>query len=206
MFKKILIANRGEIAVRVMRGCHEMGIATVAVYSEADENALFVHYADEAFPIGPPPASQSYLQYDKILDVAEKTGAEAIHPGYGLLAENSKFVEACEARGVKFIGPPSAAMALLGDKLRSKELVTRVKVPVTPGTEALTSPEMATTAAKKMGYPVLLKASAGGGGLGMQVVNEEKEMPSLFELSQGTAKASFGDGTVYLEKFLQHPH
>ncbi len=206
MFKKILIANRGEIAVRVMRACKEMGIATVAIYSEADQDALFVRYADEAYPIGPPIASESYLRMEKVIDVAKKTGAEAIHPGYGLLAENAEFVKLCEASKVKFIGPNSKAMAALGDKLRSKALVTKVNVPTTPGTDALTSPGMAIEAALRIGYPVLIKASGGGGGLGMQVVEKEADMAGLYELARGTAKASFGDDTVYLEKYHLHPH
>ncbi|MBI2868385.1 MAG: acetyl-CoA carboxylase biotin carboxylase subunit [Chloroflexi bacterium] len=206
MFKKILVANRGEIAVRVMRACKEMGIATVAVYSEADKDALFVRYADEAFEIGPPMATESYLRMDKVLEVVQKTGAEAVHPGYGLLAENARFVEACEKAGIKFIGPSSKAMAALGDKLSSKALVTKVNVPTTPGTDAITSPEMAHKAAKEIGYPILIKASAGGGGLGMQIVENEAEMGTLLELAQSTAKASFGDGTVYLEKYHRQPH
>src|SRR5665648_237667 len=172
MFKKILIANRGEIAIRIMRACRELGIETVAVYSEADTNALFVKYADEAYLIGPASASLSYLKMDTILDVAEKTSAEAIHPGYGFLSENSKFVNACAERGIVFIGPPASAIDQMGSKINARTLMKKAGVPVVPGTEkGVTDPEEAIKIADEIGYPVIVKSSAGGGGIGMKTVS-----------------------------------
>ncbi len=204
-FKKLLIANRGEIAVRVIRACHEMGIRTVAVYSEADRDALHVRFAHEAYSIGPPPSSESYLRIDKILDVAKRSGAEAIHPGYGFLSENDQFSRACRDAGVVFVGPPPEAMEAMGDKVRSRELMTKAGVAVVPGSPPLKDAKEAVAYAEKIGYPVLLKASAGGGGKGMRVVRTSAELPSLLAQAQGEARSSFGDETVFLEKYVDRP-
>jgi len=204
-FAKLLVANRGEIAVRVIRACHEMGIRTVAVYSEADRDALHVRYAHEAYPIGPPPSSESYLRIDRVLDAAKRSGAEAIHPGYGFLSENHAFARACADAGVTFVGPPVSAMEAMGDKVRSRELMTRAGVAVVPGSSPLRDAKEAAEHAKRIGYPVLLKASAGGGGRGMRAVQAASEMPSLFAQAQGEAKAAFGDDTVFLEKLVVRP-
>ena len=204
-FRKLLIANRGEIAVRVIRACHEMGIRTVAVYSEADRDALHVRFAHEAYLIGPPPSSESYLRIDKILDVAKRSGAEAIHPGYGFLSENDEFSRACRDAGVVFVGPPPEAMEAMGDKVRSRELMMKAGVAVVPGSPPLTDAGEAVAYAEKIGYPVLLKASAGGGGKGMRVVRTSAELPSLLAQAQGEARSSFGDATVFLEKYVDRP-
>ena len=204
-FKKLLIANRGEIAVRVIRACHEMGIRTVAVYSEADRDALHVRFAHEAYLIGPPPSSESYLRIDKILDVAKRSGAEAIHPGYGFLSENHEFSRACRDAGVVFVGPPPEAMESMGDKVRSRELMTKAGVAVVPGSPPLKDAKQAVVYAENIGYPVLLKASAGGGGKGMRVVRTSAELPSLLAQAQGEARSSFGDETVFLEKYVDRP-
>jgi len=204
-FKSLLIANRGEIAVRVIRACHEMGIRTVAVYSEADRDALHVRFAHEAYPIGPPPSSESYLRIDKILDVARRSGAEAIHPGYGFLSENAEFARACRDAGVVFVGPPPEAMEAMGDKVRSRALMAKAGVAVVPGSPPLRGAKDAVAAAGTIGYPVLLKAAAGGGGKGMRIVRSSDEMPSLFAQAQGEARSSFGDETVFLEKYVDRP-
>jgi len=204
-FRKVLIANRGEIAVRIIRACHEMGIRTVAVYSEADRDALHVRYAHEAYLIGPPPSSESYLRIDKILDVAKKSGAEAIHPGYGFLSENHAFAAACRDAGVVFVGPPPEAMQAMGDKVRARELMTQAGVAVVPGSPPLKDAKDAAAHAKRIGYPVLLKASAGGGGRGMRVVRSTDDLASLFAQARGEARSSFGDDTVFLEKFVERP-
>ena len=205
-FKKILIANRGEIAVRVIRACHEMGIRTVAVYSDVDRTALHVRFAHEAVHIGPSEAVKSYLDIDRVIEAAKQTGAEAIHPGYGFLAENSRFAAACAAAGIKFIGPPPEAMEAVGDKVKAREAMTKAGVPVVPGTPPLGTDvkEIAKTA-KKIGYPVLLKAAAGGGGKGMRIVNDESELPSLLAQARGEAASAFGDDTVFIEKFVVRP-
>ncbi len=206
MFKKILIANRGEIACRVIRACREMNIATVAVYSEADRDALHVRMADEAYLIGPPPSSESYLRWEKIIDVALKTGAEAIHPGYGFLSENAKFVRQVMKEGVKFIGPLPEAMEAMGGKISARKIVIDAGVPVVPGTtEPLTSFENAKEVAASFGYPVMLKASAGGGGKGMRFVAEASELRSALETAQSEARSSFGDDAVYVEKAILSP-
>jgi acetyl-CoA carboxylase biotin carboxylase subunit len=204
-FQKLLIANRGEIAVRVIRACHEMGIRTVAVYSEADRDALHVRYAHEAYPIGPPPSAESYLKIDTILDVAKRSGSQAIHPGYGFLSENPEFAEACRDAGVVFVGPPPSAMRAMGDKVRSRELMMKAGVAVVPGSPPLTELKEAAAQAERIGYPVLLKASAGGGGRGMRVVRSSAELPSLLAQARGEARSSFGDETVFLEKFVERP-
>ena len=206
MLNKVLIANRGEIAVRIMRACKELGISTVAVYSDADEKALFVKYADEKCNIGPGPASQSYLQKQKIIDVALKTQAEGIHPGYGFMAENSEFAELCHKNGIEFIGPPVSAMKLMGSKIDSKKSMIKAGVYVVPGvTEAICDHEKAKDIAHEVGYPVMLKASAGGGGIGIQKVDDEKQMEKALSTVRQLAKNSFGDDAVFIEKFIEDP-
>ncbi len=206
MFKKILIANRGEIACRVMRACRDMGIATVAVYSEADKNALHVRMADEAYHIGNPPSNESYLRWEKIIDVAKKSGAEAIHPGYGFLSENAEFVREVTKCGIVFIGPPPEAMEGLGGKMSARKIAIAADVPIVPGTtEPLRDANEALEIAKKFGFPVMLKASAGGGGKGMRLVFEESELKNALEAAQSEALASFGDDAVYVEKAIVRP-
>jgi len=206
MFKKILIANRGEIAVRVIRACHEMGIAAVAVYSDVDRAALHVRKADEAYPIGAPAASESYLNIAKILDVAARSGADAIHPGYGFLSENAKFVKACADAGVKFIGPTAGAMNAMGSKTQARQAMERAGVPIVPGTSrGLESVEQAEQVAARIGYPVMLKAAAGGGGKGMRLVHAPADLKSALEGARSEAERSFGDSEVYIEKAIINP-
>ena len=206
MFKKILIANRGEIAVRVIRACREMGIATVAIYSDVDRAALHVRKADEAYHIGPPQASESYLRVDKILDVAKRSGAEAIHPGYGFLSENATFAQACADAGVKFIGPTPASMETMGSKTRARQEMEKAGVPLVPGTSrGLESPEEAERVAGRIGYPVMLKAAAGGGGKGMRLVHSCDELRSALEATESEAQRSFGYSEVYVEKAIVNP-
>ncbi len=206
MFKKILIANRGEIAVRVIRACREMGIATVAIYSDVDRAALHVRKADEAYQIGPADASESYLRVDKILDVAKRSGAEAIHPGYGFLSENATFAQACADASVKFIGPTPASMEMMGSKTRARQEMEEAGVPLVPGTSrGLESPEQAERVAGRIGYPVMLKAAAGGGGKGMRLVHSREELRSALEATKSEAQRSFGDSEVYVEKAIVNP-
>jgi len=206
MLNKILIANRGEIAIRVMRACKELGISTVAVYSDADSKALFVRYADEKYNIGPGPASQSYLKKDKIIDIALKSKAEGIHPGYGFMAENSDFAEMCNKNGIEFIGPPLKSMKLMGSKIDSKKSMIKAGVHVVPGvTEAISDHEKARNIAHEIGYPVMLKASSGGGGIGIQMVDDEKQMEKALNSVRQLAKNSFGDDSVFIEKFIKNP-
>jgi pyruvate carboxylase subunit A len=206
MLNKVLIANRGEIAVRIMRACKELGIATVAIYSDADAKALFVKYADEKYNIGPGPASQSYLNKEKIIDIALKTKTEGIHPGYGFMAENSDFAEMCHKNGIEFIGPPVSAMRLMGSKIDSKKSMIKAGVHVVPGvTEAIADHDRAKDIAHEIGYPVMLKASAGGGGIGIQKVDDEKQMEKALETVRKLAKNSFGDDSVFIEKFIEDP-
>src|ERR1700723_2472834 len=206
MFKKILIANRGEIAVRVIRACRELGIATVAVYSEVDRASLHVRKADEAYPIGPASASESYLRADKILDVALRCGAQAIHPGYGFLSENAKFAQACADAGIKFIGPTPKSMEMMGSKTRARQHMEKAGIPFVPGTaRGLTSVEEAEEVAERVGYPVMLKAAAGGGGKGMRLVHARNELRSALESAQSEAQRSFGDSEVYIEKAIVNP-
>jgi len=206
MFKKILIANRGEIACRVIRTCREMDIATVAVYSDADCDALHVRMADEAYHIGPPSSSESYLRGEKIIAAAKQSGAEAIHPGYGFLSENAHFVRDVEAAGITFIGPPANVMDAMGGKISARKIAIEAGVPVVPGTtEPLKSFDDARTVAAEMGYPVMLKASAGGGGKGMRLVTDESDLRSALETAQSEALASFGDDAVYIEKAVVRP-
>ncbi|MCX6665087.1 MAG: acetyl-CoA carboxylase biotin carboxylase subunit [Euryarchaeota archaeon] len=206
MLNKVLIANRGEIAVRIMRACKEFGITTVAVYSDADQSALFVKYADEKYNIGPGPASQSYLNKDKLIDVALKCKAEGIHPGYGFLAENSTFAGMCKKNGIEFIGPPVSAMELMGSKIESKKSMIKAGVSVVPGvTEAIADHERAKDIAHEIGYPIMLKASAGGGGIGIKKVDNEPEMEQALVSVRQLAKNSFGDDSVFIEKFIEDP-
>lgn len=204
--KKILIANRGEIALRVMRTAKEMGIKTVAVYSEADRKALHVRYADEAVCIGPPPSNQSYLLGDKIIEVAKSVGADAIHPGYGFLSENAHFTRKVKEAGIIFIGPSAESMEVMGSKIGAKQAVSKFDVPLVPGTqEELRDVVEAKKIATTIGYPVLVKASAGGGGKGMRVVNSADEFEEAIRLAQSEALASFGDNAVFIEKFVGSP-
>jgi acetyl-CoA carboxylase biotin carboxylase subunit len=206
VFKKILIANRGEIAVRVIRAAKEMEIKTVAVYSEADQDALHVKIADESFCIGPAAPNQSYLNIPTIISVAEVSGADAIHPGYGFLAENSKFAEICEANKITFIGPHPSAMDKMGDKATARKTVTKAHVPVVPGSDGTISDEQeAKRVADKIGYPVIIKATAGGGGRGMRVVFEPDEFVHLMRTARAEAGAAFGNPEVYVEKFIEEP-
>jgi acetyl-CoA carboxylase biotin carboxylase subunit len=206
VFRKVLVANRGEIALRVIRACQELGVKTVAVYSEADVRAPHVREADEAVLIGPPPSSESYLRGDKIIEAAKITGAEAIHPGYGFLSEREWFARAVRDAGIVWIGPPAEAIAAMGSKTSARTLAVANKVPVVPGTtESLENAKEAEKIAKKFGYPVLLKAAAGGGGKGMRVVSDPKELAGALEAARREAKAAFGDDAVYLEKFVAQP-
>ena len=204
LFDKILIANRGEIAIRVMRACRELGISTAAVYSDADRSAIHVRYADEAHHIGGAAATDSYLQLDRIVKVAHDCGADAIHPGYGFLAEKAAFPEACDAAGIKFIGPPASAMRALSSKLAARQLAAKHGVPVTPGSGAVDA-GTALEAARKIGFPVMLKPSGGGGGIGMKVIESEAELASAIESTAQAARSAFGDATVYLERFVREP-
>jgi acetyl-CoA carboxylase biotin carboxylase subunit len=207
MFKKVLIANRGEIALRIIRTCKEMGIKTVAVYSTADRESLHVRFADEAICIGPPRGRDSYLNIQNIMAAAELTNADAIHPGYGFLSENAIFADTCAKYGIKFIGPTGAHIRAMGDKITAKETMIAAKVPVIPGSEGLIDDlHEAKKVAKKIGYPVILKATAGGGGKGMRIVREESEMERAYNMARTEAGASFNNDGVYMEKFIEEPH
>src|SRR5687768_12983010 len=206
MFRKILIANRGEIALRVIRACRELGIRTVAVYSEADRESLHVRFADEDVCIGPPPARDSYLNIPRIIAAAEVTGAEAIHPGYGFLAENAEFAEICERSDIAFIGPGAEQIRRMGDKSVARKTMMDVGVPTVPGSEGgVPDADAAVQIARDIGFPVIIKAAAGGGGKGMRVANDEESFVTQFNMAQNEARAAFGDATVYLEKFLVRP-
>jgi pyruvate carboxylase subunit A len=206
MIKKILVANRGEIAVRVMRACRELQIPCVAVYSEADADALFAKYADEAYCIGPAPASQSYLNMGKIVRTAVECGADAIHPGYGFLAENAAFAEACESEGIKFIGPSSKVITLMGDKVAARRVMSEGGVPVVPGTDAcITDFSLARDLVADIGYPVIIKPAGGGGGIGMTVVQDQSRLVKALESTQAIATNTFGVSDVYIEKYLTDP-
>jgi len=206
MFEKILIANRGEIACRVIKTARKMGIKTVAVYSDADRNALHVRMADEAVHIGPPPAAESYIVIEKIMDAIKQTGAEAVHPGYGFLSENPLFAEALEAAGVAFIGPPVGAIQAMGDKITSKKLAEEAGVSTVPGHMGLIEDaEEAVKISREVGYPVMIKASAGGGGKGMRIAWNDDEAIEGFQSSKNEAAASFGDDRIFIEKFITQP-
>ncbi|GAB4581254.1 MAG: acetyl-CoA carboxylase biotin carboxylase subunit [Anaerolineales bacterium] len=206
MFNKVLIANRGEIAVRIIRACREVGLQTVAVFSEADRQALHVRYADEAYCIGPPLARESYLRVDKLIEVAKRAGADAVHPGYGFLAEREDFAQACLDEGITFIGPRPDAIAKMGDKMIARKTVAAAGVPVVPGTmgDAGLTDEDLLRLAPDIGFPLLIKATAGGGGKGMRAVRNLEEMPGLLQAARREAEASFGDGNVYLEKMIEN--
>jgi acetyl-CoA carboxylase, biotin carboxylase subunit len=206
MFKKVLVANRGEIAVRVIRGLRELGIGSVAVFSDADRTALHVRMAGQAYRIGPPPAAESYLRIDRMLEAARASGAEAIHPGYGFLSENAEFAAACEQAGIVFIGPSSRAIRAMGSKTAARKLARAAGVPVVPGTECpLDNVEGARAAAREFGYPVFLKAALGGGGKGLRRVDGEGEIDSAFQQAASEAERSFGSGAVYIEKLIERP-
>jgi len=206
LFKKILIANRGEIALRIIRTCKELGIKTVAVYSEADRYSLHVRFADEAVCIGPGPSKDSYLNIPRIIAAAEITNAEAIHPCYGFLAENAMFAEICESSGIKFIGPTPDAIEAMGDKALAKETMRKAGVPVIPGSDGVVETlEEAREIANEIGYPIMLKAAAGGGGKGMRMVNDESELENAWQTARAEAEAAFGNPAVYIEKFIERP-
>ncbi|WP_298844550.1 acetyl-CoA carboxylase biotin carboxylase subunit [Clostridium sp.] len=206
MFKKILIANRGEIAVRIIRACNEMGIQTVAVYSEVDKEALHTQMADEAICIGSAKSKDSYLNMQNILSATVLTGAEAIHPGYGFLSENSKFAQMCEECNIKYIGPSSQNIDNMGNKLKAREIMIKAGVPVVPGSDGEIANETdALKSADKIGYPVMIKASAGGGGRGIRVVSKVEDLASAFNTAKTEAETAFGDGTMYMEKFIEEP-
>jgi len=206
MFRKVLVANRGEIALRVLNACRELGIRTVAVYSEADRNALHVRFADEAICIGPPRLSDSYLNVPAVISAAEIADVEAIHPGYGLLSENANFAEVCRASNIKFIGPPPEMTRLMGEKEKARQAMKRAKVPILPGSDGIVpTVEEAQMWAKRVGFPVIVKAKAGGGGRGMRIVRSEDELPNLFHAANSEAANAFGNGDLYMEKFIEDP-
>jgi acetyl-CoA carboxylase, biotin carboxylase subunit len=206
MFHKILIANRGEIALRIIRACKELGIKTVAVYSTVDKDSLHVKFADESVCIGPPQSLQSYLNINAIISAAELTDAEAIHPGYGFLAENTAFAEICEKCGINFIGPPSEIMRLMGDKISARQAMIKEDVPILPGTkEAVSDVNEAIKIVKKIGFPVIIKATAGGGGRGMKIVHSPATLPNAFATARAEAQACFGNSEVYIEKYCERP-
>ena len=204
-FEKLLIANRGEIAIRVMRACRELDIETVAIYSSADKNALHVKYADEAFHVGDAHPSKSYLNMERIIDIARKSGAEAVHPGYGFLAENYRFARLCLDENLIFVGPGWKTIRAMGSKIGSKQMMKEAGVPVLPGTDGIKDIGDAKNVAAEVGYPVIVKASAGGGGIGMQIVNDEKSLEEAITASMRIAQSAFGDATVFIEKYLVKP-
>ncbi|HKH11592.1 MAG TPA: acetyl-CoA carboxylase biotin carboxylase subunit [Rubrobacter sp.] len=205
MFGKVLVANRGEIALRVVRACQELGVSAVAVYSDADESALHVRHADEAVRIGPPPAAKSYLNVDALIGAAKETGAEAVHPGYGFLAENAGFAAACRDAGLAFVGPSAEAIEKMGNKSAARRLAEEAGVPVVPGSDAASSPDEAAQTAGEIGYPIMVKAAAGGGGRGIRVAEDEEGLRKAVQVASREAEAAFGDGTLYLEKLLVAP-
>jgi acetyl-CoA carboxylase biotin carboxylase subunit len=203
VFKKLLVANRGEIALRVIRACREIGVSPVAVYSDVDRNALHVRYADEAHLLGPAPPRDSYLNIEKIIEVARRSGAEALHPGYGFLAENADFAEACQKAGIVWVGPPPEVIRRMGDKVAARRMVGEAGVPVVPGTDAMANLAQAAAAAVDIGFPVLIKAVAGGGGKGIRLVKDPAEMQAALRVAGGEALSAFGDNAVYIEKFME---
>ena len=204
MFKRLLIANRGEIAIRVIHACRELGISPVAVYSDVDRDALHVQMADEAVHLGPPPARESYLAIDKVIAAAKSTGAEAIHPGYGFLSENPTFARACAGAGIVFVGPSPETLELSGDKVRAKQMAAGAGAPVVPGIESVAADE-ARRAAESVGLPLLVKAAGGGGGKGMRVVRKSEDLPAALAAAEREALAAFGDGRVFLERYVERP-
>jgi acetyl-CoA carboxylase biotin carboxylase subunit len=205
VFEKVLVANRGEIALRIVRACQELGVAAVAVYSDADESALHVRHADEAVRIGPPPAGKSYLDVEALIDAAKETDAEAVHPGYGFLAENAAFAAACREAGLTFVGPSAEAIQKMGNKSAARRLAREAKVPVVPGSDDASSADEAAETAGGIGYPIMVKAAAGGGGRGIRVAEDEDELRKAVQVARREAEAAFGDGTLYLEKLLVAP-
>jgi len=206
MFRKVLIANRGEIALRVISACKEMGIRTVAVYSEADRNSLHVRFADEAICIGPPKSADSYLNVPAVISAAEIADVDAIHPGYGLLSENANFAEVCRASNIKFIGPPPEVTRMMGEKSTARQTMKKAKVPILPGSDGVIADEKeALEWAKSVGYPVILKAVAGGGGRGMRIVRSAEELPAMYQQASTEAANAFGNGDMYMEKFIERP-
>src|SRR5215475_9122124 len=206
MFKKILVANRGEIALRVICACKELGIRSVAIYSEADRHSLHVRFADEAICIGPPQLAQSYLNIPAVISAAEIANAEAIHPGYGLLSENANFAEVCESCNIKFIGPRPDVIRLMGEKEKARAAMKQHGVPILPGSDGVIgSEDEAIEWARQVGYPVIIKASAGGGGRGMRIVRKEEDLVSLYQQAQSEASKAFGNGDLYMEKYVEHP-
>jgi acetyl-CoA carboxylase biotin carboxylase subunit len=205
MLKKVLVANRSEIALRVIRACQELEIPSVAVYSDADAEALHVRRAGESVHIGPPPAGKSYLNIEAILEAARETGADAIHPGYGFLSENASFAAACEDAGLTYVGPSSEAIEKMGDKSAARRIARNADVPVVPGSEEISSADEAADAAEEIGYPVMVKAAAGGGGRGIRVAEDEEELRKAVQVAKQEAEKAFGDGSLYLEKFLSNP-
>jgi acetyl-CoA carboxylase, biotin carboxylase subunit len=206
MFRKVLVANRGEIALRVLNACRELGIRTVAVYSEADRNSLHVRFADEAICIGPPRPADSYLNVPAVISAAEIADVEAIHPGYGLLSENANFAEVCRASNIKFIGPPPEVTRLMGEKEKARQTMKKAKVPILPGSDGvIETAEAAQEWATKVGFPVILKAKAGGGGRGMRIVRNADELPNMFHAANTEAANAFGNGELYMEKFIEQP-
>jgi acetyl-CoA carboxylase, biotin carboxylase subunit len=206
MFKKILVANRGEIALRIICACKELGIRTVAIYSEADRNSLAVRFADEAICIGPPQLAQSYLNIPAVISAAEIANVDAIHPGYGLLSENANFAEVCETCGIKFIGPPPEVIRLMGEKEKARAAMKKAGVPILPGSDGvIATEEEAIEWARQVGYPVIIKASAGGGGRGMRIVRTEEDLPALFRQATSEAAGAFGNGDLYMEKYVERP-
>ena len=206
LFKKVLIANRGEIALRIVRACHELGLQTVAVHSEADEDSLHVRFADEASWVGPAKGAESYLKPDRILAAAEIVGADAIHPGYGFLAENADFADMCQSHGIKFIGPTAEVIRTMGDKARAKALMIEAGVPVVPGSEGVIKDvPQALELAENIGYPIILKAVAGGGGRGMRIVESADELEVNYQMAQAEAAAAFNNPDMYREKFVKNP-
>ena len=206
MFRKVLIANRGEIALRVISACKEMGIRTVAVYSEADRNSLHVRFADEAICIGPPRSSESYLNVPAVISAAEIADVDAIHPGYGLLSENANFAEVCRASNIKFIGPPPEVTRMMGEKSTARQTMKKAKVPILPGSDGVIENEGAALEwAQTVGYPVILKAVAGGGGRGMRICRNPDELPAMFNQASTEAANAFGNGDMYMEKFIERP-
>ena len=206
MFRKVLIANRGEIALRIINACRELGIRTVAIYSEADRNSLHVRFADEAICIGPPRLAESYLNVPAVISAAEIADVDAIHPGYGLLSENANFAEVCRASNIKFIGPPPEVTRLMGEKEKARQAMKKAKVPILPGSDGVIATEKEAQAwAAKVGFPVILKAKAGGGGRGMRIVRTAEELPGLFHTASGEAANAFGNGDLYMEKYIENP-